>query len=103
MQEARDRGQERRGNLQGGVNLIRGLRCQASGCKRQAARKVWVVRTIRYPLKEVEPGLKAEIGPSGERGPHHVVREVPLCDHHINKIQSQPVRITGRLYDLWSF
>jgi len=36
-------------------------------------------------------------------GPHHVVREVPLCDHHINKIQSQLVRIAGMVYDLWSF
>lgn len=71
------------------------------GCKRLATGKVWVVRTIHYPLREVEPGVKEEIGPSGERGPHHAVREVSLCDHHLNKVQLQPVNIEGKLYDRW--
>lgn len=83
--------------------MIRGLRCQAHGCRRPAARKVWVSRTIHYPLKEVEPEHKVEIGPDGEKGPGHAVREVPLCNHHINKIMSQPVNIAGMVYDLWSF
>ena len=75
------------------------MKCQARGCKRQAAHKVWITRTIHYPLKEVEPGIRVEIGPSGERGPHHAVREVSLCDHHLNKIQLRPVNIEGRFYD----
>ena len=77
------------------------MKCQARGCKRQAAHKVWITRTIHYPLKEVEPGIRVEIGSSGERGPHHVALEASLCDHHLNKIHLQPVNIAGRFYDLW--
>ena len=80
---------------------IRGMRCQVHGCKKSAIHKEWVTRTIHYPLREVEPGVKVEVGPNGERGPAHVLREVSLCDQHLNDIKSmRPVNVNGKSYYL---